>query len=122
MTVGISEERRAAFVPAGEDAAASYAVYALAAGGAALFAFLSIIAFLTVDWPLGIQAVPPYEQLVRNAQLFHEAFPSIGAVAPDAFAVIAWSCVAGLWLVYLPLVWRLRAHPIDYRIVLGGAI
>jgi hypothetical protein len=124
MTVSVTEERRSAIAPILSDATAITVALTLASGGIALFATFFVLAFTTVDWPLGPAAVPPYEQITRNAQLFHEAFPSFAALPPAQFAIVAWFCVIAAWLIYLPLVWKLRAQSlvIDHRMVLIGAI
>jgi hypothetical protein len=124
MTVSITEERRAAVLPLGAetDEAPSYATVLMMVAGGLLLALLCVLAFTTAQWPIGPAAVPPYEQITRNAQLFHEAFPAFAAFPPAEFALVAWCCVIGLWLVYLPLVWKLRGQAIDPRLVLGGAI
>ena len=122
MTISVSKQRRAAFFPTVADADASYAAFVMAAAGAALLAILAILAFTTADWPFGNYAVPPFVQIVRNAQLFHDTFPFLAAFAPEALAVVMWACVLGMWLVYVPLVWTLRSRPIDHRVILTGAI
>lgn len=124
MTVSVTEERRSAVRPILADAPAITAAFTLAIGGVALFATLFALAFTTVEWPLGPAAVPPYEQITRNAQLFHEAFPAFAGLPPAQFALVAWACVVAAWLIYLPLIWKLRGSSlvIDHRIVLAGAI
>lgn len=120
--ISVTEERRATIFPLDTETGAPATAIALAMGSAALFGILFVLASITADWPIGPAAVPPYEQITRNAQLFHEIFPSLAMFPPAQLAVVAWSCVVGLWLVYLPLVWKLRGEVIDYRIVLTGAI
>lgn len=122
MTVGVTEERRSAVRPILADATAITVAFTLAIGGVASFATLFVLGFTTVEWPIGPAAVPPYEQITRNAQLFHEAFPAFAALPPARFALLAWACVIAAWLVYLPLIWKLRALVVDHRIVLAGAI
>lgn len=122
MTVSVTEERRSAIRTLVADAPSAVVTLTIAAAGVALFATFSILAFMTVDWPIGPSAVPPYEQITRNAQLFHEAFPNLAALPPEAFAHLAWLCVAAAWAIYLPLIWKLRDWVIDHRIVLAGAI
>ncbi len=122
MTVSVTEDRRAAILTLDVEDTASATVLALAAGGAALFGVLFVLASITADWPIGPAAVPPYEQMTRNAQLFHEIFPSLAAFVPAQLALVAWFGVVGLWLIYLPLIWKLRGRQIDYRLVLTGAI
>ncbi|MCA1668948.1 MAG: hypothetical protein LC793_16450 [Thermomicrobia bacterium] len=122
MTISVTEKRRAALFPLDVETDAPATAIALAAGGAALFGVLFVLASITADWPLGPAAVPPYEQITRNAQLFHELFPSLAAFPPAQLALVGWSCVVGLWLVYLPLVWKMRGQVIDHRIVLAGAV
>ncbi|MHB8644639.1 MAG: hypothetical protein ACYDAR_02485 [Thermomicrobiales bacterium] len=121
MTISVTEQRRAAIFTLDAEAGAPAAI-ALAAGSAALFGILFVLASITANWPIGPAAVPPYEQITRNAQLFHEIFPSLAAFPPAQLALVAWFCVVGLWLVYLPLVWKLRGEVIDHRIVLTGAV
>lgn len=122
MTVGITEERQRAVRPMLADTTAITVVFTLAMGCVALFATLFVLAFTTVEWPLGPAAVPPYEQITRNAQLFHEAFPAFAALPPAQFALLAWLCVIAAWFIYLPLIWKLRGLVVDHRVVLAGAI
>ncbi|MGI8689346.1 MAG: hypothetical protein ACR2M3_12285 [Thermomicrobiales bacterium] len=122
MTVSVAEERRAAILTLDAETGATATALTLAAGGAALFGVLFVLASITADWPIGPSAVPPYEQITRNAQLFHEIFPTIAAFPPAQLALVGWCCVVGLWLIYLPLVWKLRGAMIDHRIIFGGAI
>jgi glycosyl transferase family 87 len=122
MTVRVSEERGAAVLTLDAETGAPATAIALMAGSAALFGILFVLASITADWPIGPAAVPPYEQITRNAQLFHEIFPALAVFPPAQLALVAWWCVIGLWLVYLPLVWKLRGQVIDHRIVLAGAI
>ncbi len=122
MTVSVTKDRRAAIFSLDTETGAPATAIALAAGSAALFGILFVLATITADWPIGPAAVPPYEQITRNAQLFHEIFPSLAIFPPAQLALVAWCCVVGLWLVYLPLVWKLRGQAIDHRIVLVGAV
>ena len=122
MTVGVTEERRSAIRPILPDATAIAVALALTTGCVALFATFFVLAFTTVEWPLGPAAMPPYEQMTRNAQLFHEALPAFASLPPAQFASVAWACVIAAWLIYLPLVWKLRGHVIDQRVILIGAI
>ena len=122
MTVSVTEERRSAIRPLVADAPSAIVALTLAASGVALFAMLFVLAFMTVDWPIGPTAVPPYEQITRNAQLFHEIFPSFTALPPATFAMLAWLCVVAAWVIYLPVIWKLRGLVVDQRIVLAGAI
>ncbi len=124
MTVSVTEERRSVVRAILPDATAITTALTLATGCVALFATFFVLAFTTVEWPLGPAAVPPYEQITRNAQLFHEVFPSLASLPPAQFAFVAWMCVIAAWLVYLPLVWKLRGEAlvIDHRMVLIGAI
>jgi hypothetical protein len=121
MSVGISDERRIALRLPGASVAA-YTANLLVVGGVTLLGILFVLGFTQADWIGPLDAVPPYDQLVRHAQLFHEVFPYFAAVPPATFAWVAWSCVIALWGAYLLLVWRVRGLPIDTRIVLGGAI
>jgi len=122
MTVSVTEERHAAILTLDVETGASAIALTLAAGGAALFGVLFVLSSITADWPIGPSAVPPYEQITRNAQLFHEIFPTLAAFPPAQLALVGWCCVVGLWLIYLPLIWKLRGEVIDHRIVFGGAI
>lgn len=122
MTVTVSEGRRATLQPLETYAPPRSGVLTIATSGVALAAILVILAFTNAAWPIRSAAVVPYEQLVRNAHLFHERFPAFATVPPAPFALLAWSCVIGLWLVYLPLVWKMRAQPIDVRMVAVGAV
>jgi len=122
MTVSVAEERRSALRPILADTTAITVAVTLAIGCVALFATLIVLAFTTVEWPLGAAAPPPYEQITRNAQLFHETFPAFAALPPAPFALLAWVCVIAAWLIFLPLIWKLRALVVDHRMVLIGAI
>ncbi len=128
MTVSVTEERSVAILSLDGDAKAalrtapSYAATLLMVGGGLLCMVLIVLASITAQWPIGPAAVPPYEQITRNAQLFHEMVPSVTALPPAELALVAWCCVLGLWLVYLPLIWKVRGQAIDHRIVLTGAI
>lgn len=124
MTVSVSEERRTAIgvLEADSTSRTTITVLALALGGVLIFTILSILAFTTVDWSFSGAAVSPFGQMERHALLFHERFPAFAAIPAQAFAILAWICVAGIWAVYLPLVWKLREQWIDYRVVLTGAV
>lgn len=123
MTVGISNDRRSAHsIALPQENAAAYAANLLIVGGIALLGILFALGFTQAQWPGPITSYPAYEQLVRNAQLFHEVFPYFVAVPPATFAVLAWLCVFALWGAYLTLVWRVRGLPVDMRIAVGGAI
>jgi hypothetical protein len=54
-------------------------------------------------------------EMVRNARLFHEVIPTAIVLPSIAYAVLAWSCVALLWLVYVPLCLRLAGHRLEFR-------
>lgn len=123
MTVGYSNERRPArSIALPPEDAATYAANLLTVGGITLLGILFVLGFTQAQWPGPVTSYPAYEQLVRNAQLFHEVLPYFVAVPPATFAVLAWLCVFALWGAYLTLIWRVRGLPVDMRIAVGGAI
>ncbi len=88
-----------------------------------LFALiLTSLALIDAKSPGPTLLVPSLAQLGRAAQLFHGPLPYLTALPVLSLAVLAWSSVVALWLVYLWLIWHLRASPIDRRWVAVGAI
>ncbi len=82
---------------------------------------MSVVAILTVllvTVPRSDAATSTFKSLremARNAQLFHEILPTAVVLPSTVFAVIAWSCVAFLWVVYVPLCLGLTGRPLDFR-------
>ncbi len=85
---------------------------------AGTMSMLAILTVLLVTVPRSDAATSTFKSLremVRNAQLFHEVFPAAVVLPSPVFAVIAWSCVAFLWVVYVLLCLGLTGRPLDLR-------
>ena len=90
--------------------------------GSALGTILIGLALLNAQPLPAVTRTATLAQIGRAAQLFHGPLPSLVALPLLSLEVIAWSGVLLLWCVYLWLIWRLRASPLNIRWVAGGAI
>lgn len=89
----------------------------------ALFALiLAGLALIDAKKPGTRLLVPSLAQLGRAAELFHGPLPYLARLAVLPMAVVAWSSVVVLWVIYLRLIWRLRSSQISLRWVVGGAV
>lgn len=94
----------------------------VAVGGGILVAILAILTITTVHIGAGEVIRPSLHQMAVNANLFRGMLPHVLVISVGYYAVFAWSCVIALWLVYLRLIWQLRAGDLDHRLVLAGAL
>ncbi|HEX3722561.1 MAG TPA: hypothetical protein VHV31_07205 [Nitrolancea sp.] len=90
--------------------------------GTALGTILAGLAVLNTQPTSALAPASSIAQFGRATQLFHGPLPFLATLPTFAFAVVAWGSVALLWLIYLRLIWRLRATVLDIRWVVGGAI
>jgi len=93
-------------------------------GGGLLLGILCGLASLTVRG--GVPTGTPSQairEIAATVALFHGPLPHVLALPLLSYAVVAWSCVVALWIVYLGLMWRTRAmSSINLRVVAAGAV
>ena len=94
----------------------------LVLAGSLFTVILTSLALIDAKSPETALVVPSLAQLGRAVQLFHGPLPYLAALPVLSLAVLAWSSVLALWLIYLWLIWRLHATTINLRWVAGGAI
>ncbi|MDP9370261.1 MAG: hypothetical protein M3Q03_18640 [Chloroflexota bacterium] len=66
--------------------------------------------------------VDAFRRMALNARLFHDAVPRFIALRIGYYALLAWSCVTLLWVIYLWTVWRVRNRRISTRVVACGGV
>lgn len=92
----------------------------LAAG--AILTLLSLLAFVTVSESSHGSRRLASGQMARDTQLFHGALPEILHLHATTYAIMSWTILVGLWMIYLGVIWRFRARPIHVRAAAWAAV
>jgi hypothetical protein len=107
----------------GEAASAPTDQKAMLVAGGLLVGILAALASLTVEIGAARAPIPAMREIESTVALFHNLGPHLLALPALYYAVVAWTCMVALWIVYLGLVWRTRAaRTISLRLVVAGAL
>ncbi|MCM8750058.1 hypothetical protein NET02_12960 [Thermomicrobiaceae bacterium CFH 74404] len=86
-------------------------------GAACTLCILLVLLLTTARADAAMYTFKSLREMVRNSRLFHEVIPTAVVLPSIAYAVLAWGCVALLWMVYVPLNLRLVGHRLDFRLI-----